>query len=166
MRVKADLVIRADGTWSKVRPLLTDKVPVYTGIRGVNVTIHNVDERYSNLAELVSDGLTKLKGLMLQRNSNGLISNHLFLRVEEGWEKKEFASASRKGPQSAQEFLLRFLEGWNPEFLDFIRNCDDEPIHGKIIVSTLHTPVAPIIVIDSRKSLMICGTIPYSCAHV
>lgn len=132
VREEADLVIGADGTWSKVRPLLTDKAPVYTGITGVNVTMHNVDERYPNLAELVGDGLTKVlapnKGLFLQRNSNGLICNYLFLRVEEGWEKKEFASASLKGPQSAREFLLRVLEGWKPEFLDFIRNCDDEPI--------------------------------------
>ena len=60
VREDADLVIGADGIWSKVRLLLTDKVPVYTGITVVNVKIHNVDERYPNLAELVGNGITML----------------------------------------------------------------------------------------------------------
>ncbi|KAG0581400.1 hypothetical protein KC19_4G248400 [Ceratodon purpureus] len=125
----ADLVIGADGAWSKVRPLVTPATPAYSGFTMVDLTIRNADERYPKLGELVGDGLCFMlaqdRGLLPQRNSGGLIHVYATVRVEEGWAKEDFAAAVRSGGGSVRELLLRYFEGWNPELLEFIRNCDD-----------------------------------------
>ena len=138
-REEADIVIGADGAWSKVRPLVTDVVPSYCGITLVDIRIRNVDERYPHLGKLAGNGLTCILspdgGLLPQRNSNGVIHISVALRVEKEWAQKEFAAALRVGPQRAREFLLSYFDGWNPELLDLIHNCEDDrfytwPIHA------------------------------------
>lgn len=128
---QADLVIGADGAWSKVRPLLSDKTPTYTGVTFVEGVIENVDNRFPNLASLCGLGLCLIlsfgRGLFAQRNSGGKIRIYATLAVEEGWAKKEFAEASREGSKSVRRLLLSFFQGWNPELLDFIVHSDEEP---------------------------------------
>ncbi|GGS36740.1 hypothetical protein Snoj_16680 [Streptomyces nojiriensis] len=46
----ADLVIGADGAWSRVRCLLTDATPLYTGITFVETGFNDVDTRHPRLA--------------------------------------------------------------------------------------------------------------------
>jgi 2-polyprenyl-6-methoxyphenol hydroxylase-like FAD-dependent oxidoreductase len=41
-----DLVIGADGAWSKVRKLLTDVKPQYSGRQMITVTIRNITRKY------------------------------------------------------------------------------------------------------------------------
>jgi len=68
------------------------------------------------------------RGLLAQRNSGGKIRIYVSLKVEEGWAKKEFAeAASGGGSESVRRLLLSFFQGWNPELLDFIVHCDEEP---------------------------------------
>jgi 2-polyprenyl-6-methoxyphenol hydroxylase-like FAD-dependent oxidoreductase len=45
--VSADLVVGADGAWSKVRRLVTDQVPTYSGVTSVAFEVDNVDEKQS-----------------------------------------------------------------------------------------------------------------------
>jgi len=124
---EADLVIGADGAWSKVRPVLTSAIPAYSGFTMIDFSIRDVDERYPKLGAFVGDGMSYMlapdRGLLAQRNSRGLIHVYATVRVEEGWAKNDFAAAVRGG--SVREFLLGYFEGWSPELLDFIRNCDD-----------------------------------------
>lgn len=128
---EADLVIGADGAWSKVRPVLTSAIPAYVGFTMIDFTIRDVDERYPKLGASVGDGMSFMlaqdRGLLAQRNSRGLIHVYATVRVEEGWAKNEFAAAVRGG--SVQELLLGYFEGWSPELLDFIRNCDDDAFY-------------------------------------
>ncbi|KAI1374241.1 salicylate hydroxylase [Hypoxylon crocopeplum] len=51
-----DLVVGADGAWSKVRTLLTDTKPYYTSMQIVTITIRNITTKYPHLAQLVGSG--------------------------------------------------------------------------------------------------------------
>ena len=51
-----DLVVGADGAWSRVRPILSDVTPTYTGVTVVEMGIDNVDQRHPEIGELVGRG--------------------------------------------------------------------------------------------------------------
>ncbi|KAF1949862.1 FAD/NAD(P)-binding domain-containing protein [Byssothecium circinans] len=84
-----DLVVGADGAWSKVRPSLTDTEPFYSGIGGLDCRITDVDIRHPELSAHVGKGmclnLGSDKGLMCQRNGDGAIQLYAFARLPQDW---------------------------------------------------------------------------------
>lgn len=51
-----DLVIGADGAWSKVRPLLTDVKPFFSGVHWMTLTIPNITKRFPEIAKMIGTG--------------------------------------------------------------------------------------------------------------
>ncbi|XWX01426.1 hypothetical protein V2A60_009454 [Cordyceps javanica] len=51
-----DVVIGADGSWSRIRPLVSDARPQYTGLQNLTLTISNITERYPELSQFCGDG--------------------------------------------------------------------------------------------------------------
>lgn len=84
-----DLVVGADGAWSRVRPLLSDAAPTYTGVTIVEMVIRSVEQRHPAVAALVGHGslsaIAEGKRLVAQRNNYGLIRVYAVLRVPKGW---------------------------------------------------------------------------------
>lgn len=82
-----DLVIGADGAWSRIRNLLTDVKPHYAGLVLVTVTIREVTKRYPHLAELVGLGTFSALGLrhgvMSQHGPQDSARIYVFLTVED-----------------------------------------------------------------------------------
>ena len=72
-----DLVVGADGTWSKVRPAVVGQVPYFSGITGIDIRISDPDRRHPALPERVGKGmcltLGQDKGILCQRNGDGAI---------------------------------------------------------------------------------------------
>jgi 2-polyprenyl-6-methoxyphenol hydroxylase-like FAD-dependent oxidoreductase len=120
-----DLLIGADGTWSKIRPLLSDAKPIYCGISYLEMQLSDVEERHPDLAQLVGPGvffaLSDNKALM----AHGGRHIHLgaSLRVPQDWTVKSATDWSDAA--AAREFLLREFADWGAELKDLIRNCDD-----------------------------------------
>ncbi|MEV7045590.1 NAD(P)/FAD-dependent oxidoreductase [Amycolatopsis sp. NPDC051061] len=85
--VEADLVVGADGAWSKVRPLLSAAVPVYSGLSFVEAQLSDVDEQHPAVAALVGPGsmfaLAGGKGLIAQRNGGGRIRVYAAVKNED-----------------------------------------------------------------------------------
>jgi 2-polyprenyl-6-methoxyphenol hydroxylase-like FAD-dependent oxidoreductase len=85
----ADLVVGADGAWSRVRAALTDAVPAYTGVSMIEVRFDDVQRRFPYVAELVGDGHLWANGdgrsMILQRNSGDVVRGYLGMRIDLDW---------------------------------------------------------------------------------
>ena len=124
----ADVVVGADGAWSKVRPLLSPATPEYSGVTFVEIHLDEVDERHPDLAELVGNGsmfaLSDNKGLLAQRNSGSHVRVYAALRVPEDWARTcgiDFAD-----PTTARPALRGYFADWAPELLALIDASDKE----------------------------------------
>jgi 2-polyprenyl-6-methoxyphenol hydroxylase-like FAD-dependent oxidoreductase len=123
--VPADLVIGADGAWSKVRPLLTAVTPEYVGITFVEIRLSDTATKHPQARTLVGDGS------LFALSDNKYIGGHggddmalgLGLRVPEDWSATigvDWTDAS-----AARQALLNEFDDWAPAFKDLIRQCDD-----------------------------------------
>ncbi|MCJ1712561.1 NAD(P)/FAD-dependent oxidoreductase [Curtobacterium sp. VKM Ac-2922] len=98
----ADLVVGADGAWSRVRAALTDAVPTYTGVTFVDALFTHASERHPEIAALVGDGHMWANGdgrtLVLQRNSGDVIRGYISMRTELDWlASAELGTADGRG---------------------------------------------------------------------
>ncbi|MBS1907535.1 MAG: FAD-dependent monooxygenase [Actinobacteria bacterium] len=122
-----DLVVGADGAWSRVRPLLSDAVPQYSGVSFVELRISDADARHAQLAELVGRGtyfaLGDDKAIMPQRNGDGSIRVYVAVRAAEDWIHTSGIPFDR--PAEARERLLALFADWSPQITDLIRHADD-----------------------------------------
>jgi 2-polyprenyl-6-methoxyphenol hydroxylase-like FAD-dependent oxidoreductase len=123
-----DLVVGADGAWSRVRPILSDVRPTYTGVTIVEMGVDNVNQRHPEIAELVGHGslsaLSDNKGLIAQRNGHGHIRIYVALRVGEGWAAS--AQIDFAQPDAARAHLISLFSDWDVGLLGLIRSCDNQ----------------------------------------
>lgn len=130
-----DLVVGADGSWSKVRPLVSSYRPQYTGITFIEFGIDNVDTSHPALAALVGRGKIGVeadaRGLIVQRNGNAHLRGYAIFRVPADWADETFDFAA---PAKARARLAAEFEGWAPTIVALIEASNDHivsrPIHA------------------------------------
>ena len=126
-----DLAVGADGAWSKVRALLSDAKPIYSGVTFVELGIDDADRRYPELAKLVGRGLMfalgDSKAIIGHRDANAHIGIYAALRAEEGWIFED-----GPGVSSMRASLVGQFSGWSEELLELIRGCDDRMTPRKL----------------------------------
>jgi 2-polyprenyl-6-methoxyphenol hydroxylase-like FAD-dependent oxidoreductase len=121
----ADLLVGADGTWSRVRPLVSSAIPEYCGISYVDLHLTDIDERYPDSAAVVGPGmifaLSDNKGIIGHGGpSTGL---GVSLRVPPDWTVSSGIDWS--DPDAARAGLLKEFADWSTELTDLIRRSDD-----------------------------------------
>jgi len=128
-----DLVIGADGAWSRVRNLLTDVKPHYCGRQITTLTIRNFTKKYPHLVELVGPGtffaLGNRHGVAAQRGSQD--SARLYISITTSDEN--FATTSGLGNESAVSAKNKLLGDnallgqWGPMTKELVAvACDEE----------------------------------------
>ena len=117
----------ADGAWSRVRPLLSEVTPAYTGVVFIELQIDEADTRHPELAALVPRGkisvVGRSQGLIAQRSSNGHVRAYFMFRVPE--ERLARGLVDVSSPARARAELRALLPGWAPALLRFIDACSD-----------------------------------------
>jgi len=122
------LLVGADGAWSKVRPLLSDAKPEYTGTTFIETYLHDADERHSAAAEAVGGGamyaLTPGKGIVAHREAGGILHTYVELNRSAEWVAGiDFTDATAAAAQVAAEF-----GGWAPELTALITDGETAPV--------------------------------------
>ncbi|MYW21565.1 FAD-dependent monooxygenase, partial [Streptomyces sp. SID2955] len=122
-----DLLVGADGAYSRVRPLLTDARPAHTGQNVVELGIPDIDRTHPDLAATVGRGnywvLGDGQSLSAQRNGDGRVRVYLsFHDTAEDW----FATSGIpfSDPAAARERLTGLFTGWDPRVTELIAACD------------------------------------------
>ncbi|TBW34834.1 FAD-dependent monooxygenase [Siculibacillus lacustris] len=119
-----DLVIGADGAWSKVRLALSSVKPAYTGITFIEFWIDDADQRHPDLARLVGHGtimaIHESKGIVAQRNAHGHLRVYAVLHAAEDW------LAASQIDASEPHLLKRSLKTLLPELAPSLAALIDE----------------------------------------
>ncbi len=126
-----DIVIGADGAWSRVRPLLSEARPAYEGVTLIELGFDI--RRHPDVDALVGGGKMFAVGndriLIAQRNGRGHIRGYAGLRVSE-------AVARNMADMPAERIRSETLEafaGWAPRLLGLIESGDIlavRPLHA------------------------------------
>ncbi|KAJ8608413.1 hypothetical protein MRB53_039665 [Persea americana] len=122
-----------DGAWSKVRRLLTDVKPSYSGRHNITLTIRNIGSKYPDMAELVGKGsfsaLGDNHGVMSQRGPQDSARIYVFLSTQD----PDFAASSGIGgkPATAVKEILfnddKLLGKWGLRMKELVAvACDEE----------------------------------------
>lgn len=133
---KYDLVVGAEGAWSKVRAYVTDSRPVFSGIGGFELHIVDPNSQYPEISKRVGNGLyfTIGSGLALtgQRIGNGNIMIYAFKRGETPNDSQDLIDQCEGDLVRVQGELKRCYEnaGWSAELLQWITAADPKTIRA------------------------------------
>jgi 2-polyprenyl-6-methoxyphenol hydroxylase-like FAD-dependent oxidoreductase len=122
--ITTDLLIGADGAWSKVRPLLTDQRPTYTGISFIEADLFDGAEQHPAEAAAMGPGMLFAfrddTGILGHTETDGTLHVYLGFRVPEDWvDTIDFTDTA-----VARRTVLGRLDGWDDALRGFIANAD------------------------------------------
>lgn len=118
-----DLVVAADGAFSRIRPLLTDSVPAYSGLSMVEMYVTNAAVDHPDIFATNARGkmfaLADHKGILGQLNGDGRICVYLSFEQEREW--LDTCEIPFDQPDAAKEQLLELFSDWDESFKNYIR---------------------------------------------
>jgi 2-polyprenyl-6-methoxyphenol hydroxylase-like FAD-dependent oxidoreductase len=126
--VRAELLVGADGAWSKVRPLLSDAKPEYVGVSFIETYLYDADKRRPATAEAVGGGalfaLAPGKGILAHREAGGVLHAYVAVKRPAEWFAGiDFSDAAAATARVAAEF-----DRWAPALTALITDGDVPPI--------------------------------------
>ena len=131
--VTTDLLVGADGAWSKIRPLVSDAVPAYSGLSFVELDLRDADTRHPECAAVVGNGvlfaLGSGKGFLAHRETDGSLHIYVALKVAEDW----ISSIDFDDPQVAKAAVLERFADWDESLRALIAEAD-----GALIPRAIH----------------------------
>jgi 2-polyprenyl-6-methoxyphenol hydroxylase-like FAD-dependent oxidoreductase len=120
-------LIGAEGTWSKVRSLVSTEKPVYAGMSYIDTFLHDVDKKHAEAAAAVGDGamyaLLPGRGFLAHREAGNVIHSYTIVSRPLSWfDDIDFSDAAGTNALIAAEFT-----GWAPELVALVADADTRP---------------------------------------
>ncbi|CAI7639874.1 unnamed protein product [Penicillium glandicola] len=125
-----DLLVGADGAWSKVRPLLTHERPFYSGITTIELWALDVDAQDPWLRScfMFDEG----RALQCQRQGTGAVRAYASLRVPEGWLDDCGIDFLNSQGTTRQEMIDKYWSDCSADVKRVILSAKDELIPRKL----------------------------------
>ncbi|WP_409562475.1 FAD-dependent oxidoreductase [Hyphomicrobium sp. MC8b] len=126
--VTTDVLVGADGAWSRVRPLLSKATPAYVGTSFIETYLFDIDNRYRASAAAIG-GCTLMaiapgKGILGHREADGTMHTYVALNKPEDW----IARIDFSNRTDALAIIAKEFDGWAPELTALITESETAPI--------------------------------------
>jgi 2-polyprenyl-6-methoxyphenol hydroxylase-like FAD-dependent oxidoreductase len=124
-RTVVDVLVGADGAWSKARHLLTDAAPTYCGITLVELLLTATNPHHAAATATVGTGslFALSDGKAMLGHGGDRIWIGAGLQVPSDWVRSSGIPWSDDA--AARAALLREFADWSPALTDLIRFCDN-----------------------------------------
>ncbi|WP_433237171.1 FAD-dependent oxidoreductase [Streptosporangium sp. CA-135522] len=157
--VETDLVIGADGAFSRVRPAVSSAAPQYTGVSFLEAWFQDVENAHPDLAALVGQGGAVAadgdRALFAQRNSGDHIRVYIIQRLPADWITASGLNVDDTAGIRAR--LLDAFSGWSPPMLQMITDNDgpyvDRPLFALPVPHTWE-PTPTVTLLGDAAHLM------------
>ncbi|KAI5197964.1 hypothetical protein AUEXF2481DRAFT_70426 [Aureobasidium subglaciale EXF-2481] len=125
-----DLIVGADGAYSRIRPLLSDVKPFFSGVGCIRLNIDNAENAVPEIHTGVNHGsffaYSDHKGLIAQQMGDGTISISAMLTKDSPDWIKQFPWNS-SDIEAIKSHLLSEFADWSPQYKKWIEACDISP---------------------------------------
>jgi 2-polyprenyl-6-methoxyphenol hydroxylase-like FAD-dependent oxidoreductase len=126
--VTAELLVGADGAWSRVRPLLSDVKPAYVGTAFIETFLFDCEIRHKASADAVGSGtmmaLAPGKGIMAHREADATLHAYVALNKPEDW----IASIDFSDPVATLARVAAEFDGWAPQLTALLTATETDPM--------------------------------------
>ena len=128
-----DLLIGADGAWSKVRPVLTDVKPFFVGLGGYDLFVHDAERSHPDLHKLVNRGslftYSDCKGIIAQQRGDGTIIVYASGKREEDW--KETCGYDLHNASEVKKAIREEFKDWAEPLVKLTQVADDSDFNAR-----------------------------------
>lgn len=127
-RATSDLLVGADGAWSKIRPLLSDAKPIYSGTCFIETFLSVGHPRHAATAKTIGAPGTLMalapgKGIIAHRYADGTVRGYVALNKPEDW----IASIDFSDGKSGWAQIVAQFQGWAPQLTALIAGDETDP---------------------------------------
>ena len=128
--VVTNLLVGADGAWSRVRPLLMAAVPEYAGESFIETYLFDVDTRHPATARvvgygsMVGNGSDPRRSIIAHRERGATVHGYIQFNEPLDW----FRAIDFTDPVAATERIAAEFDGWAPELTALITDSDTAPV--------------------------------------
>jgi 2-polyprenyl-6-methoxyphenol hydroxylase-like FAD-dependent oxidoreductase len=130
--ITCDDLVGADGAWSKVRPLVSDSTPTYTGTCFVETHLADGITRHHASAEAIGSGTLMAvapgQGILAHRNADGSPHVYAALNRSKDWLTSMDASDAR----AVLTVVAQQFDGWAPALTTLVSQSDTDPVFRPI----------------------------------
>ncbi len=124
----ADLLVGADGAWSRIRPLVSKAQPSYTGYVFIETWLRDADLRHAAAAAATGAGMLMApapgRAIFAHREPDGVLHAYLVLEKPLDWVAAiDFADRPAALARIAAEF-----DGWAPALRALVLGSDTDPV--------------------------------------